>query len=449
MNKPIIKYISILILALIFMYAFSGSYVSSNIDNIAYVIAMGIDLAEDEKNLQVTFQFMDTSSFSSDGSSQNSSPIVDTVTTSSISSAINLLDVYIGKRVNLSHCKVFVFCEKLASKGITAEVTDLMNNIQVRPSANIIVSKGPAIDYIKNSTSSLEKVLTKYYDIFPNSSEYTGYTSNITIGKFYNNLINIHSGNVAILGGINKSGASSEDSSSESSSSSENKSSGGNSSGGDSSGESSSGGSENSSEPKPEANSVPPTEMVGDKSSITGERGTENVGLAVFKQGKYIGDLTAIETLCHSLLINEVDSFLLTVEDSNIAESYIDISFFENTSNQVSVDISGDVPTINIIINLKGRVFAINDDDIKTSKNIDLDKISKSANEYLKKTMLDYLNKTSTEYKCDIDNFYDFAKQKFLTVQDWENFNWSTKYEQANFNVTINSNIFSSLLSSD
>lgn len=425
MNKAIIKYIFILILGLIFMYAFSGSYVSSNIDNIAYVVAMGVDLAEDEENLQVTFQFMDTSSFSSESSSESSSPILDTVTTSSISSAINLLDVYVGKRVNLSHCKVIVFGETLASKSITAEITELMNNIQIRPSANIIISKGQAIDYIKNSTSSLEKVLTKYYDIFPNSSEYTGYTSNITIGKFYNNLINIHSGNVAILGGINKSSSEESQSSSQDSSS------------------------DSSSELQPDSDSVSPAEMVGDNSSITGERGTENVGLAVFNQGKYIGDLTALETLCHSLLINEVDSFLLTIEDSDIAESYIDISFFENTSNEISVDVSKDVPTITIVLNLKGRIVAIKDDDIKTSKNIDLDKVSASANEYLKKTMLDYLNKTSTEYQCDIDNFYDFAKQRFLTIQDWEDFNWSTKYTQANFNVTINSNIFSSLLSSD
>ena len=44
--------------------------------------------------------------------------------------------------------------------------------------------------YIENSTSKYEKVITKYYDIFPKSADYTGYTANVTIGDFFNKLNN-------------------------------------------------------------------------------------------------------------------------------------------------------------------------------------------------------------------------------------------------------------------
>ena len=79
-----------------------------------------------------------------------------------------------------------------------------MNNIQVRPTSNLIISKCKASMYLSESTSTLEKILTKYYDMFPNSSKYTGYTSNITIGEFYNSIINKDSGNLSILGGLIK-----------------------------------------------------------------------------------------------------------------------------------------------------------------------------------------------------------------------------------------------------
>ncbi len=59
-----------------------------------------------------------------------------------------------------------------------------MNDVQVRPTSNIIVTTCTANVYIKNSIPSLETSITRYYDIFTNSSKYTGYVSNATIGDF-------------------------------------------------------------------------------------------------------------------------------------------------------------------------------------------------------------------------------------------------------------------------
>ena len=131
MSKNMLKFYAIVVLALVFLYAFSTSYTSDSVDNISYVIALAVDENEGEKNLQVTFEFMDTSTFSNEGSSESKSAIIDTVNASSINSAINLLNAYIGKQVNLSHCKVIVFSDKFAKKGINAEISELMNNIQV------------------------------------------------------------------------------------------------------------------------------------------------------------------------------------------------------------------------------------------------------------------------------------------------------------------------------
>ena len=447
MSKNMVRFYAIVILVLVFLYAFSASYTSDSVDNISYVIALAVDENEGEKNLQVTFEFMDTSSFSSEKSSESNSAIIDTINASSINSAINLLNAYIGKQVNLSHCKVVVFSDKIAKKGITAEVSELMNNIQVRPSTNIIICKGNALEYIQNSTSQLEKILTKYYDIFPNSSEYTGYTSNIMIGEFYNYLTTKECGNLAILGGLNPTITPSNSSGNPSNESADGSSSGGSSS---ESSMSSSDASSKEKKEKPDNNSSL-SEMISGNAPILGERGTENIGLAVLKDGKYIGDLTAIDTLCHTLINGEVNSFLLTINNTDIFERYLDIELFENMSPKINVEIENNTPKIKITIKLIGRISGIKDgiDYSDEPNNLDLEKISTAVEQSIQKYMIDYLNKTSTKFKCDIDYFYNHAKRKFITLQDWKNYDWENKYQNSKFNVNIEAKVYYSLLHSD
>ena len=442
MSKNILRFYAIIILVLVFLYAFSSSYTSDSVDNISYVIALAVDENEGEKNLQVTFEFMDTSSFSSESSSESKSAIIDTINASSINSAINLLNAYIGKQVNLSHCKVIVFSDKIAKKGITSEVSELMNNIQVRPSTNIIICKGNALAYIQNSTSQLEKILTKYYDIFPNSSEYTGYTSNIMIGEFYNYLTTKECGNLAILGGLNPTITPSNSSGNPSNQTAD----------GSSSNESSANSTEEkkSSKEKPDNNSSL-SQMVAGNAPILGERGTENIGLAVLKNGKYIGDLTAIDTLCHTLISGEVNSFLLTINNTEVFERYLDIDLFENMSPKITVELDKDTPKIYIKLKLIGRISGIKDgiDYSDEPSNLNLEKISTAVEQSIQQYMINYLNKTSTEFKCDVDYFYNHAKRKFKTLQEWKKYDWETKYLNSIFDVNVEAKVYYSLLHSD
>ena len=422
-----LKFYAVVVLTLVFIYAFSASYTSDSVDNISYVIALAVDVNEGEQNLQVTFEFMDTSAFSSEQSGDSKGAIIDTVTSTSINSAINLLNAYIGKEVNLSHCKVVVFSDKLAEKGISSEVSELMNNIQVRPSTNIIICKGNALEYIQNS--------------------------NIMIGEFYNYLTTKECGNLAILGGLNPTISPSNSSGNPSNGSSDGSSSGSNKS---SEGGSSEKSSENSSKENSESTEKPDnnnnlSQVVSGSAPILGERGTENIGLAVLKDGIYRGDLTAIDTLCHTLIKGEVNSFLLTINNTEIYKNYIDVSLYENNPPKITVNISENEPVINIKIKLVGRISNLKDgiNYSDESTNLDLNEISDAVNRSLEGYIYDYLKKTSSEFKCDIDYFYNYAKRNFKTIYDWRNYDWGSKYEKSKFNVSVESQVYYSLLNSD
>ena len=47
MSKNLLKFCAIILLIILFMYAFSASYTSDSVDNISYVIALAIDENED------------------------------------------------------------------------------------------------------------------------------------------------------------------------------------------------------------------------------------------------------------------------------------------------------------------------------------------------------------------------------------------------------------------
>lgn len=122
---------------------------------------------------------------------------------SSIEAGINLINSYISKQVNLAHAKIIVFSETIASEGVSKYISTLVNNVEVRPDCNIIVSRCSAEDFLNNSSPSLETLSARYYEQVLASSEYTGFTTNTTLTNFYSAYKDYASQPIAILGGIN------------------------------------------------------------------------------------------------------------------------------------------------------------------------------------------------------------------------------------------------------
>ena len=377
----ILKKIFIIVLIIIFVSSFSASYNSLNIDNSAFAIAIGIDKSDSNK-LKVTFEFLAPSP-SGEGSVETT-PVLNSVDCSSITNGINLMNAYLGRKVNLSHCKLIIFSEELAKEGISDEVYSLINEVQIRPSANIVVSKCNTKYYIENSVPSLENLIPKYYEIFPNTSEYTGYTCNATIGDFFNALVCNYCSPYAILGGI-------------------------------------------------------------DESPITGERETQNIGLAVFKNAELVGELNAIETICFLNLKESVDSFLVSIPDPQEANSKIDIYLTPNTTHNIDVDFVNGAPYVKMKLEFSGKIYSMSRDS--QYLNIDvLNSISNSCNNYLESQFSSYLYKTSTVFESDINGLGSFALSKFATTTEFDNYNWLNNYKNCTFDVEVNTVIDSGFL---
>lgn len=342
------------------------------------------------------------------------------------------------------------FQTNLQNNGIYNEVLSLINNEELQPSANIVISTCDAYDYLNNSTPNLEKMTVKYYETFSITSRFTGYISNISIGKFYDLLATNGPNPTVILGGLNSTtrkqmseSQSSNEKSGESSSSDSNSSSGSNSNS-DSSGNSGETNSEQSSDSSPDS-IINPEDLTAGSSSVSGKRGTENIGIAVFKDDKLCGELSAVETICHLLIVNNIDSCIISVDSPVAKNEKVELRLTPSKKSKVKVNIENDIPNISIDLNLSADIITLQNNENYESSEI-LKKISDSAQKYMKNQVNDYLNKVCNEYGVDIDKFYAKALYHFATIPEWKNFNWEEKIKNAKFDINVDVNVISSVL---
>lgn len=384
--------------------AFSSSYLSLSMDNLAYVLVIGIDKGEDN-NLEVSFQFSTASKTTESGSTEKTPTIMDSVTAPSLSTAINLMDSYMGKELNLSHCKVIIFSEELAQEGISEEIYTLINDTQLRPSANIVVSKCNAKFYMEQTSPELENLISKYYEIFTNSSKYTGFKPDATIGDFFNGLICKTCEPIAILGGIS------------------------------------------SEKPENQGNNhiQENYNVKSNQTPIEGENGSENTGIAAFKEDKLVGELCALETTTYLAIKNEVNRFLVSVPDPDDVNSFLDIYLYPNGSPNIEIDTSTSSPYIKLKTKFNGRIYSMSNNSQYLEPDI-LKDISETCNKYLESVFSDYLYKTSKEFNSDINGFGKYALGNFFTTEDYDTYNWNDNYRNAFFSVQVDTSVKSSML---
>ncbi len=397
------RLISLIIIIIFCSISLSGCYSAQGLETLAYAVAIGIDKGDNDK-LKLSFQFaiLGNSSSSGGGSSQSQESTVTSVDCASIDSGISLVDNYISKKVNLSHCKAIIISEELAYEGVSEYIFTLVNDLEMRPDCNIIISRCDASDYLENSKPTLESVSARYYELTLNSSEYTGFTEDVTLSDFYSDMLSTTTQPHAILGGINTS-------------------------------------SENSSN-----NDIAPYDLQGSykagETPIKSETVLENMGLAVFNHDRLVGELNGMESLCHLLIVNKFKSATISIPSPFNSEAIINLYLTTPKDTESSVELINGTPYITCNVFVTGNITSLDENlDYSTEENLKL--IEDYTNSYLEQNILSYLYKTSKEYKCDIANFGRHVIGNYLTWNDWIESDWLYNYQNSFFSVNVNSNI--------
>ena len=355
----------------------------------------GIDSSKNS-NYKFTFQFNKPTKSSE---TVEASSYVFSVDSTSLDSAISLLNNYLGKPINLSHCKIIVFSEEIAVQGIDKHITTLMNSVEIRPDTSIIVSKCNGKYFIENADSKLESLVSTYYEVATSSNNYTAYSDYVKISDFLNKSQSFKFEPCAILGNVYSINSKNNSSSSSS-------------------------------------------KVNG--SQISSGTGIETLGMAVFKEGKLVGELSGIQTIGHLLVKNKLKTCVVSIVNPLNESETIDLFLYNESTPKISVQFINNSPFVSIDLIINAKILSGGSSTSLDNNYLNL--INEELDSYLENVVLDYLYTISKEYNSDIAGIGRFATKDFLTISDFENINWLDNFKDCFFDVNVDSNVISELL---
>lgn len=197
------KYISFAILLVFLLFTLTGCYDSTGIEDFYYIVAIGIDKAENGL-LRLSVQNAKPTSSSGSSTSQSNEYKIYTVDCESLESGINILNNYLNKKINLSHCSAIVFSEEIAKESIKNSINVLGNDTEIRPNCSLIISSKKAYDVLDKVSNSGESFSSRLYEYILNSVDYTGYTINCTFNSFFSKINSSQTEATAIYAVVNE-----------------------------------------------------------------------------------------------------------------------------------------------------------------------------------------------------------------------------------------------------
>lgn len=179
---------SLLVISLILtlLTTFSKSYDVRSTEKLSYIIAIGIDKsASGEEPLQLTIQIAKPDTAEPGGTKIKTDIL--TVTCNSINIGLAMLNLLNVHELNLSHCTAIIISEDLAKENIGNLINTLSNNIEIRPTCNVLVCKDTAYEFLEK-TSKIEDISSKFYTSFISSAKNISYVTPCELFDFYSAL---------------------------------------------------------------------------------------------------------------------------------------------------------------------------------------------------------------------------------------------------------------------
>lgn len=396
MNKNI-RILCLLLITIITTVSLTGCYDSNDIEDLAYVIAIGIDKA-DKKNFTLTFQ---TAVPKSIAGGEGESVDIKTYKTDNFLSGLKKASEYVDRKINLSHAKVLVVSEEIAKEGITAFLNGLQNNLELRPYVNIIVCKDGAQKFIESIQPKLSSSPAKYYELLFKSYETDFYVRDSELEDYLYRAKNKSVQPVAIYTAMDKAI------------------------------------SDESDKKKSKEENQEDKESDGE-SKKTGEDKEKTMaikGLAVFNMDKMVGKLNQDESMIYALMTSSKNKQIEIVDPLDKRFTVLSNVKKANSSSTV-VTFKDGKPQININLKLNIDVEAVQSDNDYNDQE-KAAKLEAAYEQYFNKGITDLLKKITKEYKSDILGFSQQAKRNFKTIDEWEKVKWQKVFPESEYNLSI------------
>lgn len=408
------------------IFSLSGCYSVEEVDTKAYPIAIAIDKVGDKIELGV--QFGKVIKGAEGGTPTEEGNIVIKYEGLSIYDAFEKLNNRTSKQLSYAQIKALILSEEFAREGIMPLIYSLVDSYNVYPNLYIMVSEGSAVRYLDEQKIWMETTPSKFYELFYDKA-YRSFLNVMTISEIAFRQISSQSEIVVpyityIQDGENQGEFKEENQQSEEKRDQQ---------------DSVNDQSKNNVEWDPEiAQKLNDSQVL----SVTPSQ-SEITRLAIFKDGKMLDYLQGEQIEAYGLIKGDYFKANISVPAEEDFSRLINVYLQNKVKPIKKVEIIDGVPHISVDIRI--RVTKIS--SVSAPEYLrDIPKAEALIEDYIKKICMELATNTKYVYNSDILGFGEYVKSNFKTYQEFENYDWKSNYQNAEFDIRVKAEAFTNYL---
>lgn len=393
------RLISFVLLILFSVSSLTACWDAKEIEQWAYVYTIGVDKGVNNV-LRLTFQIpsmkqgVDEGSVTGEGR-EHYSISVDAPT---FHSGVNMVESSLSRTLNYMHAKYLVISEDLAREGVDRFINSMIRSWQIRRIMYIIIVKGKADRFVGEFTPVLTSGTSKSQTGFMDMYRDTGLFINTNYQNFLEDLKTTYRMPAAPLAAIN-----------------------------------------DFSNYRTRGN--PPKEFKSEGDYYAGElprsggNKFEFFGTALFDGDKMVGELNGDESRALLMIRGEFYSGSIAITDPKDKELRITTDITMKKKPDIKVDFREGKPVINVKIFLEGDIQNLQSPI--EYESVELKPVLEDAYKVYIKDVIDKTIDKCKELNVDVFGFGGKAVGHFLTIQEWEEYNWLSHFKDAEINTEV------------
>ncbi|MCH1627373.1 Ger(x)C family spore germination protein [Ferdinandcohnia quinoae] len=383
---------------IILTFLLTGCWSQKEIDKSAYVIGIGIDKSEQQGKIKVTYLISNPEVGSTqEGGNTNEPPQeIITIEANSIIDSRDVANAVVAKEITYDILDVIIVSEELAKeKDFIRWIYDTTKDREIRRDTKLIITKENASEFITRNKPKLETRLHKYFEILLNHTNNIGLVPKSELHTFFR----ITESGADLFLAIYATTIKEEH-----------------------------------------------IERKDDDSLIAGElkvegntNPTQFLGSAVFKNGQMIAKLSAEETRLSQLLNKAMikADFLTSFPDPFMKKSMITAKIQQISQPEVKIDVTKKPPSIAATIPLEVEILT-DHAMINYAKNRDKrDDLKKYLKNRIEEKYVKLIKRTQDDFKGQPFGFSLPARKYFLTIPQFEAYDWMHSYPDADVKVSV------------
>lgn len=401
------KGVSVVLLCMILQLTLTSCWDAKEIDQWAYVYSIGVD-----KGVSNVFRFtfqIPTIKLESGGGGGGAGKMGGTpgeqkgYTTISVDAptffaGVNMTETSLSRTLNYTHAKYIIISEALAREGVERFINGMVRSRQIRRIMNVIIVKGKAKAFVEGLNPVLTIAVSKALEGFMDTDEDTGLYSHTSYYSFMRDLKTTYRMPVVPLAAVN-----------------------------DFSNLMDSG--------------IPPEEFQSEGAYYAGEVPREGgnqfefFGTAVFDGDQMVGELNGDETRAMSMIRGDFVSASIAIADPKNKKLRVTIDTKLQKKSEVRIDLQGEKPVVHVKVFLEGDIENLQSPT--EYENVKEKPVLENAFKAYIKANLDKTIEKCKKLKADVFSFGETAVRQFLTIQEWESYNWLGRFKDAEVTTEV------------